>query len=342
MGKNKSYRGGMATARKLSGIPWRPWRNVALAATVGAVAAVAVCTQTSQGQITGVISSNVEGFFGSASDSYQQSESPISPPWTAVGFALPYSPAGLPNIPLLYAGFPNPATPIIQNIPFTAPAGHAPASPFTDGITTADYHIYGGYGTSSTYTRDAYVRLGNNTGSVNLMYLNQPSTATGYAYEDEQFAIDYNVNTNGLTAGATPNNRPYLVFGNFLPGGSAEFGAQVNYWWIPTTVNTGTGVIISYGTPVNLGSLQYQKYLSSVTGPFSSLVPDTYSSNYLLGVAAGNTGILELTGDMYLIGDPVNISVEAVPETSSLAVLALGGLGLSLIRRKRGGIQSAG
>jgi len=42
-------------------------------------------------------------------------------------------------------------------------------------------------------------------------------------------------------------------------------------------------------------------------------VPDTYSSNYLNGVAAGSTGILELTGEMYLIGDPVSISVEAVP-----------------------------
>ena len=301
-------------------------------AATGAVVALLFCAQASQGQITGVINSNVEGFFGSTSDAYQQSEGPLSPSWPAVGFTLPYSPAGLPNVPALYAGFPNPNPPITVNISFTAPAGHAPASPFTDGITSADYHIYGGYGTSSTYTRDAYARLGNSTAT--LMYLTQPTSATGYAYEDVQFAIDYHVGLGGLTAGATPNNRPYWVFGNFLPGGSAEFGAQVNYWWIPTTVNTGTGVV-TYGTPTSLGSLQYQKYLSSVTGPFASLVPDTYSSNYLQGVAAGSSGILELTGDMYLIGDPVNISVEAVPETGVLTLLGCGVLGMQLIRRRK-------
>lgn len=294
--------------------------------TVGAVAALAVCTQTSPGQITGVISSNVEGFFGSTSDSYQQSELPLSPPWTAVGFSLPNGPLGLPNIPALYTGFPNPVVPVVQNIAFTAPAGHAPASPFTDGVTSADYHIYGGFNTSGTYTRDAYVRLGNTT--TTLMYLNQPTTATGYAYEEEQFAIDYNVNSNGLTAGATLNNRPYLVYGNFVAGGSAEFGADVTYWWLQTN---NMGVVTS---TTNLGSLQYDHYWSNVTGPFSSLVPDTYSSNYLAAVPAGQTGFLELTGDVFLIGDPVSISVEAVPEPATVTLVAIGGAALLARRRK--------
>ena len=306
--------------------------RVAVALLVGIIAMLWASSRANA-QVTGILSSDVEGFFGANSDAYQLSEGPNNAPWTAVGNPLPHGPTGLPNIPALYAGFPNANPPVTPNIPFPAPAGHAPSSPFSYLGTTADYDIYGGIGGSGTFTRNAYVRLGNNTGT--LMYLSQPTSAVGYAYEEEEFAIDYSVGLGGLTAGATPNNRPYLVYGSVTPGGMAEFGAEVNYWWIPTSVNTITGVTI-YGTPTSLGSLQYDDYISSVTGPFVSLVPDTYSSNSLLGVAAGSSGILELTGDMYLWGDPVDISVEAVvPEPASLSLLALGSLGLLARRRKR-------
>src|SRR5271155_2138390 len=123
----------------------------------GAVVALFAGTHTSQGQITGILNSDVEGFFGTTSDAFQQSEGPITPPWAPVGFALPYGPAGLP-LPALYAGYPGPNPPVPSNIPFAAITGHAPSSPFTDGITYADYHIYGGIGGAGTYTRNAYVR----------------------------------------------------------------------------------------------------------------------------------------------------------------------------------------
>jgi hypothetical protein len=298
------------------------------------------CARTSQGQITNVINSDVEGFFGANNDAAQLSEGPLTPPWAAVGpLVLPHGPTGLPNIPTLFTGFPtpNPPTnpPITPNIPFPAPAGHSHG--FSALGTVADYHLYGGFAGTGNYTRNAYVGLGNSTGQIG-MDLIQPSSAIGYAYEEEEFSIDYGVNpAGGLAAGAPLGNRYYVVAGSFLPGltHGAEFGADVEYWWIPTVVNTGTGVITSYGTPVSLGSLEYDKYIAPVTGPFAYAVPDTYASPYLLGVAAGQTGILDLTGDMYLYGDPVDLSVSVVvPEPASLSLLALGSLGLLVRRRK--------
>jgi len=305
------------------------------------VVALFVCGRTSQGQITNVISSDVEGFFGANSDAAQLSEAPATPPWAAVGpLALPHGPTGLPNLPVLYAGFPtpNPPTnpPITPTIPFPAPAGHSDA--FVALGTKADYHLYGGFAGTGNFTRNAYVGLGNSTGSIG-MDLVQPVSAVGYAYEEEEFTIDYGVNpTGGLAPGAPSGNRVYVVSGSFLPGltHGAEFGADVEYWWIPTVVNTGTGVITSYGTPQSLGSLEYDHYIAPVTGPFTAVVPDTFASPYLLGVAAGQTGILDLTGDMYLYGDPVDLSVSVVvPEPASLSLLTLGSLGLLARRRNR-------
>ena len=163
------------------------------------------------------------------------------------------------------------------------------------------------------------------------MYLNQGTGSIGYAYEEAEFAIDYSVGTGGLAGGIGGPN-PYLVYGNFAgSGGYAEFGGQVNYWWIPTSQNS-LGVV-TYGNPTLLGQLDYDTQLTG-PGAFAATSNGTWTG--LSGVSSG-PGILELTGEFYLAGDPgFSISVEAVPEpltmvTVGMGVVALGGY----IRRRR-------
>ena len=86
--------------------------------------AITASARPSWGQIMGIASSDVEGFFGTQSDAYQASEGPLTPPWAASGPG-PYSITGPVNVPPLYASFPNPVFPVVQNISYTAPAGHA-------------------------------------------------------------------------------------------------------------------------------------------------------------------------------------------------------------------------
>ena len=60
---------------------------------------------------------------------------------------------------------------------------------------------------------------------------------------------------------------PYIVSGNAIAGGNAQFGADLTYWWLTTT--PGTTIVNSI---TNLGSVQYSYQISSISGPFSSVV----------------------------------------------------------------------
>jgi len=103
----------------------------------------------------------------------------------------------------------------------------------------------------------------------------------------------------------------------------------VNYWFQPII----PGSTLPGGPATLLGTLNYDDYMSSVTGPFVTTVNDTTTG--LAGVPAGSIGVLELTGDIYVEGDPVDFNVESVdvPEPASLSLLAAAGLLLSRRRR---------
>ena len=282
---------------------------------------------TASGQLTGIINSDVEGFFGSQSDVYQQSEGPINPTWPASPFPPLYALSGPPNVPPLYGGFPNPSFPLTQNIGFAAPAGHSPGTPFTDGTTDAGYHIVGGTGGPLTFTQDAGVLFPGTNG----LWLTQPTSAIGYAYEQVEFAMAFSVGLAGLAAG-NAGPRPFLVSGTVVPGGVAQFGAEVNYWWQPTIVNTITGVLQANGPATSLGQLQYS-YSTSATS-FATLVPSILASRPLAATPVG-MGILEITGNAFVAGDPYSISVQSVPEPSTVVLAALGGASLLLVASRR-------
>src|SRR5262249_34676373 len=120
------------------------------------------------------------------------------------------------------------------------------------------------------------------------------------------------------------------VTGNVITGSTAyaQFGAQVDYWWVPVI----PGTILPNGPAVNLGTLTYN-FLQTGGGSFSTVVNH---SPTLLASATG-VGFLQITGEMFVPGDPFSISVMSVPEPSTfaLAAVALAGLGVWRYRRRR-------
>jgi hypothetical protein len=278
----------------------------------------AVITSTAVAQITGVVNSDVEAFFGSQSDAFQASEPPIGPPWPA-NAAGPYPITG-PAVPPLYAGFPNPNLSFTPNIPYDL--GHVGPGFIDTQLTTASYSIIGNYA-GGAFTGDAFAMTFGPPIS-----LFQPSSATGFAYEMIEFVMTYSVGPAGILGGLAPAY-PFVATGNVLPGGYAQFGAQVDYWWQPVI----PGTIIPSGPAVNLGTLQYS-FLQVGGGAFNTVV--NHAPTVLAG--AGGVGFLQITGEMFVAGDPFSINVISIPEPSTLTlgVAGIGAFGLMVLRRKRG------
>ncbi|MBX9655454.1 hypothetical protein K2Y11_17710 [bacterium] len=260
-------------------------------------------------QITGVVSSDVEAYFGSMSDTFQLTEGPTFPFWTANANG-PYPVTG-PTVPALYAGYPNPSLTFTPNI--TYDTGHIGPGFADSQLTTANYSIIGNFAGGAN-TGDAYAQTFGPPIS-----LFQPASATGFAFEKVQFVMTFSVGPSGIAGGAAPAY-PFLATGNVLPGGYAQFGANVDYWWIPVI----PGTIIPSGPSVNLGTLQYN-FFQAGGGSFNTVV--NHSPTTLAG--ASGVGFLQITGEMFVAGDPFSINVVSIPETSTLVLSVVGMIGLA-------------
>ena len=282
--------------------------------TVTVLAAAEAQTITRQG--SGVIAR-----FASQSEVFSAAD-PFPNPWPlSAGIGLYPLSAVVPSLPL-------PPTPAIVPATGNPFAGGGYTSGFNDLLGTTTF-------TASAVTIDDLVAaVPVTTADVQIQFQNwrlqQAPAAPGYAYCQLNFGSNYFVTSNpGLAAASNPAV-PLLVTGQTLGLSSyAQFAASIDYTWIPATV-TADGGVTQTGPMLSLGTLSYGWQVTG-PGPFSLPLNSVGS----LAAVPAVDGILSLTGFAWVAGDPVDVTVTAVPEPATAAGVVVAGV-ISLCRRRRG------
>jgi hypothetical protein len=262
-----------------------------------------------QAQVTNIVASDTQSYFGSLNDTYQASNPTGLNPWPAAG----------PNPPIFYSTINQ-----LPGVPSPPGGNVAPtnASPFWPFNGTSFYND--GNGNTASSAISAFIS--GNTGTADDaqigLFMTLTQTTGGYAYEQINYDVDFNVssvvNTTG-TAGTLPGlvTRSYTVSGSV--GGSAgfvAFGGQMNFWDGTTNASLGPPLLFNY--------------FNNLPGAFTATVNGSSFIN-----AVNFPDVLRITGDFFLIGDPSTITVNSVPEPSTIALSVTAAVCLLAFGRRR-------
>lgn len=259
-------------------------------------------------QVTNIVATDTQSYFGANNDIYQASNPTGLNPWPAAG----------PNPPAFYGTINQ-----LPGVPSPPGGNVAPtnASPFWPFNGTSFYNDGNGNTASSAIS----TFISGNTGTADdaqiglFMTLNQ--TTGGYAYEQINYVVDFNVssavNATG-TAGTIPGTvtRSYTVSGNVGTTGFVAFGGQMSFWDGTTNASLGPPLLFNY--------------FNASAGAFTATVN---GSSFINAVNFPN--VLRITGDFFLIGDPSTITVNSVPEPSTLALASFGAIAFLAVAARR-------
>ncbi len=162
--------------------------------------------------------------------------------------------------------------------------------------------------------------------------LHQTPGAPGYALEQFDFDAFYSVGSLGVlsaTKTITASINGNLTASGANPNPFAEFGYTINYYEVDATT-TLLGSADAYGSWLGAGPV-----VATVNGPSSLISGFPYSTYLNIYTGVIEPVQLEITGTMFMAGDPASfdVSVENVPEPTSLGLLATAAV--LLCRRRR-------
>jgi len=296
-------------------------------ALLACIMVVLATSYRANAQVTGLLYANGQVYFSSDSDTnnYQSPFAPANPGTGLTTVNGLNALNGLPGAPL--GGSAN-ALNGANSFSFAAPYGYTQIDPEPAGQKTA-----AGVSVQATYNPPLvpFVTAPRIQGIASTGYFNglhQQPNAPGYAEEQFNFDAFYSVGTNGVLPAVktvTANINGNLVASAANANPFAEFGYEINYYEVAGSSTTYLGSAGAYQSWLGAGPV-----VATVTGAPSSIAGFPFSTAF---------PELEVTGTMFMAGDPASFDADVeddVPEPASLGLVATAAV--LMCRRRRGGL----